>query len=230
MAGRRVSPGLLFVGGIFFGVLCIAFFSIYSTMGSVFALLIALGAGLGAMACLSGGWDAVKERRQKAAALSVAEEAAARTFEKSVPELENEIPSTPRPAAKTPEGEYYDPDTGEILELASKKARKAPVKANSEYMDRWEQGLSTVWRGSEDIEFTYENRRGEKSRRRVTLSSVMVDATGGVYLRGLCHLRNEERTFNLSNITTKILKGSKRYEVEDFLVDVLDIEDEKLGW
>lgn len=53
---------------------------------------------------------------------------------------------------------------------------------------------------------------------------------GGVYLRGLCHLRNEERTFNLSNITTKILKGSKRYEVEDFLVDVLDIEDEKLGW
>ena len=64
----------------------------------------------------------------------------------------------------------------------------------------------------------------------VTLSSVMVDATGGVYLRGLGHLRNEERTFNLSNITTKILKGSKRYEVEDFLVDVLDIEDEKLGW
>lgn len=105
-----------------------------------------------------------------------------------------------------------------------------PLKANSEYMDRWEQGLSTVWRGSEDIEFTYENRRGEKSRRKVTLSSVMVDATGGVYLRGLCHLRNEERTFNLSNITTKILKGSKRYEVEDFLVDVLDIEDEKLGW
>lgn len=113
--------------------------------------------------------------------MSVAEEAAARTFEKSVPELENEIPPTPRPAAKTPEGEYYDPDTGEILELASKKARKAPVKANSEYMDRWEQGLSTVWRGSEDIEFTYENRRGEKSRRKVTLSSVMVDATGGVY-------------------------------------------------
>ena len=84
MAERRVSPGLLFVGGIFFGVLCIAFFSIYSTMGSIFALLIALGAGLGAMACLSGGWDAVKERRQKAAALSVAEEAAARTFEKAV--------------------------------------------------------------------------------------------------------------------------------------------------
>ena len=98
-------------------------------------------------------------------------------------------------------------------------------------MNRCGESQERLVGGAESLFQTVRHFRADrKSRRKVTLSSVMVDATGGVYLRGLCHLRNEERTFNLSNITTKILKGSKRYEVEDFLVDVLDIEDEKLGW
>lgn len=117
----------------------------------------------------------------------------------------------------------YDPETGEVYEDARLPAPRSRV------IEKWEASLVQIWEGSEDIEFTYESRNG-RVRRKVTLQTVLRNDKYNVYLRGFCHVRNEERTFSAYSILTKILVKGKRYEIEDFLSEKLGISDEALGW
>lgn len=94
---------------------------------------------------------------------------------------------------------------------------------------KWEQSLKTVWRGSDLVEFTYDSSSG-RVRRKVTVNEVLVHPDRGIYLRGFCHVRQEERTFSENNIETKILRKSSRYDVDDYLHNVLGISEKALGW
>lgn len=87
----------------------------------------------------------------------------------------------------------------------------------------WESTLTTVWAGdTDDIEFTYINKKRERTRRRVTVDELLMGDGTGFYIKGYCHVRNEDRTFKVSNIDTKIKSGSKRFDFDDWC-------DQKLG-
>ncbi|EPR43118.1 hypothetical protein dsx2_2478 [Desulfovibrio sp. X2] len=116
----------------------------------------------------------------------------------------------------------YDPKTGEVYGDGGHASKSRAI-------ERWEASLVQIWSGSEDVEFTYESRSG-KVRRKVTVQTVLRNETFSTYLRGFCHVRNEERTFSTDSICTKILVKGKRYDVEDFLSGMLGISDDDLGW
>lgn len=89
----------------------------------------------------------------------------------------------------------------------------------------WESTLTTVWAGdTDDIEFTYINKKHERTRRRVTVDEVLMDNGSGFYIKGYCHVRGEQRTFNTDNIDTKIKVGSQRFEFDDWCERKLGID------
>jgi hypothetical protein len=91
-------------------------------------------------------------------------------------------------------------------------------------LDDWKADLKILWQGSAlEIEFTYQSRTGKK-RRKVALRKVAKSPRNDLYLIGVCHERNEDRTFNMDNITTMILYKSKRYSHYDFLSEVVGID------
>lgn len=97
-----------------------------------------------------------------------------------------------------------------------------PIRYES--LDDWEADLTTLWEGSPiEIEFTYQSRK-EKTRRKVSLEKVARNSRNELYLIGFCHERNENRTFNLGNVTTMILHNSKRYNHYDFISEVVGID------
>ncbi|UNG19278.1 WYL domain-containing protein [Stutzerimonas zhaodongensis] len=57
----------------------------------------------------------------------------------------------------------------------------------------------TVWTGSKQIRFNYRNSKGEYSDREVTVHKVVV-GDEDTYFVGLCHMRNEPRTFRLDRV------------------------------
>lgn len=110
----------------------------------------------------------------------------------------------------------------------AKQPESTPANANP-HVAKWEQSLKTVWRGSDVVEFTYDSSSG-RVRRKVTVNEVLVHPERGIYLRGFCHVRQEERTFHERNIETKILRKSSRHDFDDYLIDVLGISEKALGW
>ena len=94
--------------------------------------------------------------------------------------------------------------------------------SKSDRIKGWKDNLTVLWAGDETIEFTYETR--DKSRRKVTVKEVCVDQKGYLCLIGFCHLRQEKRTFKACNIVTKIKQKSKRYDVDEWIEDVLNID------
>lgn len=92
-------------------------------------------------------------------------------------------------------------------------------------LDDWEKDIEIIWSGKPRIiEFTYEKYGGEKSRRKLELMQILKNNNGSVYLRGICQLRNEERTFDVMRIETKILDKSKRYEIPEWFYEKLKID------
>lgn len=92
-------------------------------------------------------------------------------------------------------------------------------------IDDWKKDLKVLWQGQpRRIEFTYESKNGEKTRRKVDVRRVVKDDSNRTYLQGFCFLRKEYRTFLIDNITTKILDKSQRYEVIDWMETKLGIE------
>lgn len=57
----------------------------------------------------------------------------------------------------------------------------------------------TIWTGAKQIRFNYRNSEGEYSDREVTVNKVVASADD-LYFVGLCHLRNEPRTFRLDRV------------------------------
>lgn len=95
---------------------------------------------------------------------------------------------------------------------------------NYKNLNDWESDLTTAWAGVCDIEFTYEKRDSSRSRRKVKLLEVCIDRKSRVYLKGFDHGRDDKRTFNTDKITTKILIKNKRYDIDDFLEEVLGLD------
>ncbi len=73
------------------------------------------------------------------------------------------------------------------------------------------------------VEFTYLDFDCERTRRTVEVTEVSFNPKGQFYLRGVCHLRGEHRTFKVDQIQTKLKVGSNRYDFEEWCVEMLDI-------
>ncbi|PVZ87932.1 hypothetical protein C9426_10055 [Serratia sp. S1B] len=85
--------------------------------------------------------------------------------------------------------------------------------------------LSIVWSGEPyEIEFSYKDGNGDRTRRKITLSEISVAADFTPYLLGYCHLRNEDRHFKMSRIVSKIKYKSKLYDVIEFIDVVMDLD------
>jgi len=118
---------------------------------------------------------------------------------------------------------HSSPNTGERDHTpATGKAFDHNSPAYSSLSD-WEKDLLSLWSGSLLVEFTYKARGNSNERRSVILRDVLQDGLGRIFLRGHCQLRNEQRTFNTDAITTLILCANKRYGLDEFLSEKLDI-------
>jgi hypothetical protein len=215
------SPMEMVYAILFCGGLCALAYWFYSDGGSYWAMGGMIVSGFFCVVGIGEFCSRVKKRGRYLSEQEQYEEIGKAMLRKGV--------KSPKPAGKTIAGEYYDPDTGEILELAPKKKAKASkpkTSAKKDSFSSWEERLSTVWHGKEEIEFVYEKRDGEVSRRRVTLYAVKSDGGDRVYLYGLCHMRNEERTFNLDNIPGEIKLNGVMYDFGEFFDKLgLDIDE-----
>lgn len=108
--------------------------------------------------------------------------------------------------------------------ILSSEDKQPGTMDNYKNIRDWENDLTTVWAGEYDIEFTYEKRNSSRSRRKVKLKEVCFDRKSRIYLKGFDYARDEQRTFNVENITTKVLVKSKRYDVDDFLEEFLGLD------
>lgn len=89
----------------------------------------------------------------------------------------------------------------------------------------WESELTTAWTGyTDDIEFTYVNKKGERTRRSVTVEELLYNESMEFYIKGYCHVRGEQRTFKADNIDTKIKVGSQRLDFDDWCERKLGID------
>ena len=121
----------------------------------------------------------------------------------------------------------------ETYEVTSHKVSPAITSADSKQLwtennykniRDWESDLTTAWAGEYEIEFTYEKRDTSRSRRKIKLREVCFDKKSRIYLKGVDYGCDEQRTFNIDNIITKFLLKSKRYDVDDFLEEVLGLD------
>ncbi len=84
---------------------------------------------------------------------------------------------------------------------AAENGRSSEARANNtfEHNDaEYIQG-ETIWTGAKQIRFNYRNAQGEYSDREVTVHKV-VAGEDDTYFVGLCHMRNEPRTFRLDRV------------------------------
>ncbi|AHM71671.1 zinc ribbon domain-containing protein [Yersinia hibernica] len=85
--------------------------------------------------------------------------------------------------------------------------------------------LSVVWAGSPyDVEFSYKDGSGAKTRRKVTLEEIAVSNSFVPYFIGHCHLRGELRHFKMERIASKINYKSKRYDLIEFIDIVMELD------
>lgn len=112
------------------------------------------------------------------------------------------------------EDDEYDLDTGEVYGFEPKKYSS---------LNDWKSDLSGMWSGSIEVEFTYKAYGKPKERRKVNIRRVSEIGSGRIYLHGFCYLRQEERTFNIDSIMTKIYCKGKYYSVHTFLREQLGI-------
>ncbi|CAJ1760360.1 hypothetical protein LMCDFJHI_00131 [Aeromonas salmonicida] len=100
---------------------------------------------------------------------------------------------------------------------------RAAVK-QPDSLHAFEDSLTVMWAGdTKPVEFTYVDREGDRTRRTLKVEEVSFNDRGQFYLRGICLSRNERRTFKVDNIATKLKVGSKRYDFEEWCVELLDI-------
>lgn len=95
----------------------------------------------------------------------------------------------------------------------------------SDHLDDFKDNLSIIWTGTPyEIEFTYRNGSGDRSRRKITLEEISVSSGFTPYFIGLCHINNDVRCFRMDRITSKIKYKSKLYDVVEFVDVVMDLD------
>ncbi len=115
-----------------------------------------------------------------------------------------------------------------VMKLAELRGQPTqPVNAvtpNTDSLQAFEDSLTVMWAGdTKPVEFTYLDIDGERTRRMVEVEEVAFNPKGQFYLRGVCQLRSEHRTFKVDNIQTMLKVGAKRYDFEGWCVEMLDI-------
>lgn len=98
-------------------------------------------------------------------------------------------------------------------------------------IEDWKNDLTVIWSGkTDDIEFSYrKDWDSPKERRKVTPHELVFDGNKRIYIKGLCHKRNETVHFNQEKIETKILAGSTRYDFEEWVERRLKVDVEALS-
>ena len=105
---------------------------------------------------------------------------------------------------------------------ASSRIVKNQGTQKDKSIEKWRKGLMVLWDGAPvSCEFTYKSSKNERTRRKVSIKQLLLGKNNKLYFYGFCHLRHERRTFNIANITTKILHKGKKWYVEDWIYDVL---------
>lgn len=133
--------------------------------------------------------------------------------------------SEDRPAPDLTNGYHHIDNPKPVTETAISTVNQTKDRRHvAKSLADWEDNLTVIWAGSETVEFSYEARHQKRSRRKVTVQELCVDQYDNLCLVGLCHLRQEKRTFKAQNIVTKIKVGSKRYDLEDWVEDVLKVD------
>ena len=93
----------------------------------------------------------------------------------------------------------------EALKVYRRESGVTAESARSSEGDDLPEG-KLVWQGSRQIRFAYKGYESEATDREVTVYQVV--SKGGTnaetYFRGLCHLRNEPRTFRVDRIKGKV--------------------------
>ena len=96
----------------------------------------------------------------------------------------------------------------------------------AEGFENFDDNLRLVWnRGPIDVEFTYKAYKKPKLRRSVRVDHVLrsTEEFPRYYLKGFCSVRQEQRTFNIDNIESKIKFDNHYYDPYDFLKNQLGI-------
>lgn len=93
--------------------------------------------------------------------------------------------------------------------------------ADGTVSDDW---LVPIWEGEFVATFTYYSAESGRLRRTVTVTTVRQNMRGELYFRGFCQLRNEERTFKVGNIKTKLTVDGKKYDVPVYLESICGID------
>lgn len=84
--------------------------------------------------------------------------------------------------------------------------------------------LGIVWTEDPlDIEFSYIDSSGNRTRRCILLHEVLINKNSDPYFYGLCFDVGDNRLFKVDRITSKIKHKSSRYEVSEFFDEVLEL-------
>lgn len=111
----------------------------------------------------------------------------------------------------------YEQVTGGSIE-PKKQAKKRAI-------DNWEKKLTVLWAGEEKpLNIEYEDSDGHLSLRKITPEQVLFSKNGEFYIRGLCHKRQEQRTFNVGAILKINLIDGSETDFHSWCVTNLDID------
>lgn len=104
---------------------------------------------------------------------------------------------------------------------------KAPItvqQTSSKFGD-FDANLTVIWSGNtKPIEVTYAKSNGKKERRTISPKEVCYSDEGLLYIKGVCHQKNEPRTFRQDRMTTMIKVGSQRYDFLDWCEKFLGVD------
>ncbi|MBL5864320.1 hypothetical protein JBO49_27315 [Serratia fonticola] len=86
--------------------------------------------------------------------------------------------------------------------------------------------LGIVWAEDPiDIEFSYIDSSGNRTRRCILLHEVLINKNANPYFYGLCLDAGDFRLFKVDRITSKIKHKSVRYDTSGFFEDVLSLDE-----
>ena len=95
-------------------------------------------------------------------------------------------------------------------------------------VEDWQRELTVVWSGtSANIEFTY-RKYDVRERRIISPTEFGFDGNKRAYIKGVCHVSNELRTFKTARIETKLKVGAKRYDMSEWLTEYLFVDSSEL--
>ena len=87
-----------------------------------------------------------------------------------------------------------------------------------ELIDDWAANSNVVWSGNvANVTFSYKAKSGTQSKRTVDLNRLLVAENGKLYFDAYCHKRNDDRSFYIDSIVTKLSVNGKNYGVYDYI-------------